>query len=202
VIVDLGTGDGRAVLARAAAERDALVIGIDANAAAMAESSRRAARGRGAQRLANAWFAVESAEALPGPLARVASTVTGVMPWGSLLRGVLGLDDAVLRGIASIVSPAGCVEILASVTPSDAVDGLTLLDGDAGAVIASAWAAVGFELVSMRRATVDDLRRTRSSWARRLGDRPVWRIELARRHQPGPRHLARRLQPGPPPSDR
>ena len=186
MIVDLGTGDGRAVLARAAAEPGNFVIGIDANAAAMAESSRRAARGRGLQRLANAWFMVEAAEALPGPLANVASTLTVAMPWGSLLRGVVGLDDAVLRGIASIVGPRGSVEVLTSVTPSDAVEGLVSLDREAEVGIAGAWTAVGFELVSMRPATLHDLRQARSSWARRLGDRRVWRIELVRRLQPGP----------------
>ncbi|MGZ8514658.1 MAG: hypothetical protein ACXW4H_05575 [Candidatus Limnocylindrales bacterium] len=186
VVIDLGTGDGRAVLARAAAEPGTFVIGIDANAGAMAESSRRAARGRGSQRLANAWFAVESAEALPGPLANVASTLTVVMPWGSLLRGVFGLDDAVLRGVASIVAPQGRVEVLTSVSRWDAVEGLASLDRDAEAGITSAWAAVGFELVSMRPVTLHDHQQARSSWARRLGDRRVWRIELARRLQPGP----------------
>jgi 16S rRNA (adenine(1408)-N(1))-methyltransferase len=62
VALDLGTGDGRAVLAAAAARPDALVIGVDASAAAMAESSRRAAR-RGA--LPNALFAVAAAEHPP-----------------------------------------------------------------------------------------------------------------------------------------
>ena len=41
--IDLGTGDGRFVLAAAAARPDTLVIGLDASAAGMAESSRRAA---------------------------------------------------------------------------------------------------------------------------------------------------------------
>lgn len=60
--VDLGTGDGRHVLAAAAERPDALVIGVDANAAAMAEASRRAER-RGA--LPNALFAVAAAEHPP-----------------------------------------------------------------------------------------------------------------------------------------
>lgn len=59
--LDLGTGDGRTVLAAASARPDTLVI-VDANAAAMAESSRRAAR-RGA--LPNALFAVAAAEHPP-----------------------------------------------------------------------------------------------------------------------------------------
>jgi 16S rRNA (adenine(1408)-N(1))-methyltransferase len=180
VTVDLGTGDGRAVAARAAAEPRSLVIGIDANAAAMAETSRRASRGHGDRRLRNGLFLVEAVERLPGPLAEVASTVSVVMPWASLLRGVLGIDDVVLRGIASVVAPGGRVEGLLSVMPSDAVAGLASIDRDTGPKIATAWAAAGFELRSMRPASLDDLRRTRSSWARRLGDRPVWSIELAR----------------------
>jgi 16S rRNA (adenine(1408)-N(1))-methyltransferase len=178
VIVDLGAGNGRAVLERAAAEPSALVIGIDANAAAMADASRRASRGR--IRVSNASFFVDPAEALPGPLAGVASLVTITMPWGSLLRGVLGLDGEALTGIASIVAPDGQVEILASVVPSDNVDGLATLDLEARAGIAAAWRSAGLELESMRPATIGDVRATRSSWVRRLGNRPVWRLELRR----------------------
>ncbi|MEX1170477.1 MAG: hypothetical protein WEE50_10080 [Chloroflexota bacterium] len=60
------------------------------------------------------------------------------------------------------------------------MDGLAVLDRSAEARIADAWRSVGFELESLRAATADDLRATRSSWARRLGDRPVWRIDLRR----------------------
>jgi 16S rRNA (adenine(1408)-N(1))-methyltransferase len=61
-LLDLGTGDGRYVLAAAAARPDTLVIGVDANAAAMAEASRRAAR---RDALPNALFAVAAAEHPP-----------------------------------------------------------------------------------------------------------------------------------------
>jgi 16S rRNA (adenine(1408)-N(1))-methyltransferase len=62
VAIDLGTGDGRFVLAAAAARPDTLVIGLDANAAGMAEASRRAAR---KDALPNALFAVAAAEHPP-----------------------------------------------------------------------------------------------------------------------------------------
>lgn len=180
MIVDLGTGDGRAVLARANSDSRAFVIGVDANAAGMAESSRRAARRRGRSGADNAIFLVEAAEALPGPLAATASLVTITMPWGSLLRGVLGLDAVALRGVASIVAPGGGVEVFASVISGDRVDGIDALDRTSEARIADAWRSVGLELVSMRPATTNDLRATRSSWARRLGDRSVWRLDLCR----------------------
>jgi 16S rRNA (adenine(1408)-N(1))-methyltransferase len=62
VTLDLGTGDGRQVLATAAQRPDTLVIGVDANAAGMAEASRRAAR---RDALPNALFAVAAAEHPP-----------------------------------------------------------------------------------------------------------------------------------------
>ncbi len=179
MIIDIGTGDGRAVLARASAEPRALVIGIDANAAAMAESSRRAARPGAGRGFENAIFLVAAAEVLAGPLAGVASLVTITMPWGSLLRGVLGLDPVALRGAASVVAARGRVELLASVVPADRV-GIDALDLTAATRVADAWRSVGFELESMRAATSEDLRATRSSWASRLGERPVWRLDLRR----------------------
>lgn len=62
VAIDLGTGDGRAVLARAAAEPDTLAIGVDASAPAMATASRRAAR---RDALPNALFVVAAAQHPP-----------------------------------------------------------------------------------------------------------------------------------------
>ncbi len=60
--IDPGTGDGRYVLRAAGEQPDTLVIGLDANAAAMAAASRRAAR-RNA--LPNALFAVAAAQHPP-----------------------------------------------------------------------------------------------------------------------------------------
>jgi 16S rRNA (adenine(1408)-N(1))-methyltransferase len=176
--MDLGTGDGRAVLARAMAEPHSLVIGVDAVASAMAESSRRADR-RGP---ANAMFLAAGVEALPdGPLAGVADLVTVTFPWGSLLRGVVGLDAAALAGVAAALRPGGRLEVLASVVASDVLDGLPCLGETAAPRIADAWACAGLDLIEMRPATAAELGAARSSWARRLGDRPVWRLE-GRRH--------------------
>ena len=184
MIVDLGTGDGRAVLARAAAHPAALVLGVDAVADSMAEVSRRAARAarRGP---ANAMFLVAAAESLADtPLAGRADLVTVTFPWSSLLRGVLGLDPAVLAGVAALVAPGGHLEVLASVVPSDPVDGIATLGASHEPAICRAWAAAGLDLVSMRPATAAEIAASRSSWARRLdparGTRPVWRLDLCR----------------------
>jgi 16S rRNA (adenine(1408)-N(1))-methyltransferase len=175
VIVDIGTGDGRAVLACATAEPASLVIGVDAAVAAMAESSRRADR-RGPR---NALFFAAGAETLASsPLACAADLVTVTFPWGSLLRGVVGLDGAALRGVAATVAIGGRIEVLASVVPTDGIDGLECLNDAFAPVIADAWQRAGLRLTGMRPASRTDIGAAGSSWARRLGpDRPVWRLE-------------------------
>lgn len=179
MIVDVGTGDGRAVLRRAAAEPTALVIGVDASAAALADASRRASR-RGP---GNALFFAEGAERLPGsPLCGTADLVTVLFPWGSLLHGVLGRDRAALAGVASLLTAGGRVEVLASVVPSDHVDGLDCLGPDSEPAIRAAWRDAGLELRSMLPASTADVAGSGSSWARRLGaERPVWRLTAAAR---------------------
>jgi 16S rRNA (adenine(1408)-N(1))-methyltransferase len=181
VIVDLGTGDGRAVLARAAAERRSLVIGIDANAAAMDEGSRRASRPVRKGGIPNAMFVVAAAEAPPVELCGAVDLVTVILPWGSLLRGLLGADEAVLAGIAALVAPGGMVDVIVAPSPRDAVTWPT--DDRLVETVRDPWASHGLSLVSARAADDADLAATRSTWARRLGlagrigtDRRVWRL--------------------------
>lgn len=181
MIVDVGTGDGRAVLRHAAAEPSALVIGIDAAAAAMADASRRADR-RGP---ANALFFAAGVEALgSSPLAGRADLVRVQFPWGSLLRGIVGLDVTALCGLASLPT-AGCrLEVLASVVPSDGIPGMACLDDAAVPAIRRAWSAAGLRLASARPATAAEVAASGSTWARRLragrDQRPVWRLEGTR----------------------
>jgi 16S rRNA (adenine(1408)-N(1))-methyltransferase len=98
------------------------------------------------------------------------------MPWGSLMRGVLGQDDAVLRGLARLLAPDGRLEALVSVTPRDRVPGIAELVPAHREPIARAAAAAGLRLIDCRPVTQDEVIATGSSWARRLGARPVWRI--------------------------
>ena len=186
--MDLGTGDGRAVLARARTEPATLAIGIDANAASMIESSRRAAKPERKGGRPNALFVVAAAEAPPPELACLADEVTITLPWGSLLDGVLGHDDRVAAGVASLVAPGGLVRSIASTTACDGRD-LPTLDDALAVAIGDAWAAHGLTLEGFRPATGAELAATHSTWARRLGlgasgtampARQPWIIELRR----------------------
>ena len=93
---------------------------------------------------------------------------------------VLGLDGAVLSGVCGLVARDGWVQVRSSVLPGENVPGLAGVDSSKAPAIALDWAAYDFELVSMRPATADDLRASRSSWGRRLGDRPAWLLTIRR----------------------
>ncbi|MGH2455149.1 MAG: class I SAM-dependent methyltransferase, partial [Candidatus Limnocylindria bacterium] len=123
VAMDLGTGDGRFVLDRAAAQPEELVIGVDASAAAMAESSRRASRS-GSR---NAVFVASDVAALPPELGGLADLLTIHFPWGSLLRAAVAADASLVR----LLRPGGTLRLLVSAASRDATGGLERLEPDA-----------------------------------------------------------------------
>jgi 16S rRNA (adenine(1408)-N(1))-methyltransferase len=186
-VIDLGTGDGRAVLAEAAADPTALVIGVDAVAAAMVESSRRAMRrsDRHSDRAAgsNVLFVVSGVELLPVSLAGFADRVIVRFPWGSLLQGALGRAP-VAGAIAGLVKPGGELELVLSLTERDRP---RVQSGDLGGVeigqVVEAFSARGLRLTEARALTSADLGPLASTWARRLRvgiDRPASLLRFRR----------------------
>lgn len=170
------------MLAAAAAHLDALVIGVDADAAAMVEASRRAGRPAGRGGLPNALFAVAAAEALPAELDGLIDSLTVQFPWGSLLRGVLRPESAILAGLARVTRPGATVTLLVSVTGRDSA-GIEPLDAGAIERLACPYAEHGLRLVEGRPATAADLARSHSTWGKRLragGERPAWLIRFER----------------------
>lgn len=167
--IDVGTGDGRAVLAAAAREPTTLALGIDASAAAMAEASRRAARAARKGGLDNARFVLAAAESLPAELAGQAALVTVLFPWGSLLRGCVGLDDAVACGVAGLVARGGVLELLLAPAERDGLAGVPTSQSAVAEAATRTFAAHGLEVVVARAATPAEIAATGSSWARRLG---------------------------------
>jgi ubiquinone/menaquinone biosynthesis C-methylase UbiE len=172
--MDLGTGDGKLVLDRAAACPDQLVIGVDASASSMADASRRAARAR----LPNACFVVGDVGLLSAELASLADLVTVHFPWGSLLNAAVRADPAVTRPLR----PGGTLRLLLSSSPRD---GIGTLDP---AAVEDAYAVAGFATRISRAATLDDAVAAHSSWGKRLlrtaHDRQAWLLELTQGQPP------------------
>ena len=150
----------------------------------MASASRRAAARPERGGLPNAAFVASGVEQLPAELDGFGAEVTVRLPWGSLLRGAIGLDPVAACAIARLVAPGGRLELTVSVTDRDRV---VARDGEFGvadvARIAAAFGSFGLALVAAGQLTNDEVRALDSSWARRLragAPRPVWRVVLAR----------------------
>jgi 16S rRNA (adenine(1408)-N(1))-methyltransferase len=180
VTIDIGTGDGRAVLVAAAREPATLVLGLDANASAMAEASRRAARPPRKGGQPNAGFILASAELPPPVFKASAELVTVRFPWGSLLRGVIGADAAVAAGIAGLVAPRGSLEVLLAPAAQDGLDGVPTSAEALAAGASDAFADWGFDIEGVLTPTDAEVKATGSTWARRLDRRPTL-IRLIRR---------------------
>jgi 16S rRNA (adenine(1408)-N(1))-methyltransferase len=187
VHIDLGTGDGRAAIAVAAADAGTLVLAIDADARSMTDASRRAAARPERGGLPNLMFLAEGVERLPAAFDGLADQVTLLFPWGSLLRGALGLDPAISASIARLVAPGGRLEMVLSVVERDRIAVGGAGEGPFGATDVEAltrtFAGLGFIAVTRCRLSPDEIRATGSTWARRLGSdpaRPVWRVDLCR----------------------
>jgi len=171
LVLDVGTGGGRAVLGTAAVEPDALVVGIDADAASMVDASRRAAASAPRGGRPNALFVVGAAEELPGPFEGLVDEATVRFPWGSLLRGAVGGAGPVSAGLASLLRLGGTLLLLVALKPKDGFDDLLplvveppLLAERLGAV----YARLGLRLDECRLATSAEIAEAHSSWARRL----------------------------------
>ena len=150
----------------------------------MAEASRRASRPVVKGGLPNALFVASGVGALPAALDGTAHLVTVNFPWGSLLAGILGLDERVADAIARLPRPGGLIVVHLSVTERDGIAGVPGLDEAAIDGLAELQAGRGLVLTGGRPADDGELRGTHSSWARRLlggeSARPVWRLELRR----------------------
>lgn len=128
----------------------------------MAAASRSAAANPTKGGLPNALFFVESAELLPGPLAGRAELVTVVLPWGSLLRGILAADPQIVNGLSEMLRP----------------------DGELLLFLSEHASLPGFQTIGVRAADRSDVQTLSSGWAKRLGipgSRPAWIIRLKAR---------------------
>ena len=181
--MDIGTGDGRFVLAEARARPSAFVVGVDAVAKAMAAASRRAGAKASRGGAENAMFVCAAAEALPGLLAGAADEITINYPWGSLLRAVALPDVDGLAGIVKLGKPGARFTSVINVQPlRDAGQaarlglGNAMLLRDAGR-FAGEYARAG--LGEVRVGKIADEALPATSWGKHLAvsEREVWQVE-------------------------
>ena len=115
VLVDVGCGDGRHTLRWAERRPDALVVGLDAETTRLDRAVTVARK-----RKLRVVFLAATAEHPPEPLRGRCAEIAVVMPWGSLLDGILGADPDVLRGVLSLGAPGAILDAVVNVRPWDA----------------------------------------------------------------------------------
>ncbi len=171
LVVDLGTGDGKHVLAEARRRPDRLVVGLDAGPDAMRKTAARAAAKAAKGGQPNALFVWAAAEQLPAELDGI-TELHSLMPWGSLLRALVAPDEAMLRAVAARCAPGAPFLITLNLhawrpsvpevgaTPEPTPDSSWLVEGYARA----GWALDAVEYLDA--AALADLG---TSWTKRLG---------------------------------
>jgi 16S rRNA (adenine(1408)-N(1))-methyltransferase len=177
--VDLGTGDGRFVLAHAAAHPERLVLGVDASRDAMREASRRASRAPARGGRPNALFVASALEQLPRDLDGLAELVTVHFPWGTLRAAAAGHDRDLTARLAGLVRPGGTLQLVLAEADRD---GTPPVDLEA---LRDVYRSLGLGPVVVQPATLADAIVAHSSWGKRLLRHPApgrsaWRIVLER----------------------
>jgi 16S rRNA (adenine(1408)-N(1))-methyltransferase len=170
VLVDVGCGDGRHTLRWAERRTDTLVVGLDAETTRLDRALSTARR-----RKLDVVFVTAAAQRAPDVLHHRAAEIAVVMPWGSLLDGVLGADPAVLRSVLALGAPGATLDAVVNVRPWDAPDSIDRklaatpepTPEHLGSLVA-AYAELGWELEPMGWLTDAEARKLGSTWASRV----------------------------------
>jgi 16S rRNA (adenine(1408)-N(1))-methyltransferase len=182
VIIDVGTGDGRFVYESARRDPASFYIGVDPDAAALAEYAYRASRKPARGGVDNAAFVIASVEQLPVELNGLAALVRVNFPWGSLLRGLLEPGQPVLEALARLAVD-GHFEIVLAYDPEHDFGAFAgealppLSEALIEATLRPAYSAAGLQVDQYRRLTQDEALAIPSTWGRRLlhgRPRPVY----------------------------
>lgn len=175
----------------ARANPDTFVIAIDAVAAAMDETSRRAAAKPERGGAPNAMFICAAAETLPGPLTGLATRIAVNYPWGSLLRTLAQPDPGMLARIVRTGAAGAAFTSFINVQPlRDPEQAAKLGLKDAAllhdaAEMETAYARAG--LTGLRLADVSDAPQPATSWGRKLAASRREILQLEARVSPAPR---------------
>lgn len=173
LVLDLGTGDGKHVLAVARANPNSLVVGLDAGPDAMRKTAQKAAAKPAKGGVPNAMFVWGAAETLPAELSDVAE-VHCLMPWGSLLRALVTPDPAVLRGVAAVCATGARFLVTLNLHAwrppvVDVGDTTEPTPATAADTLAAAYAAAGWRLDEATYLDSGQLAELGTSWTKRLG---------------------------------
>jgi 16S rRNA (adenine(1408)-N(1))-methyltransferase len=157
----------------ASRDPDILVLGVDANAAALREASRRFAAKPARGGLPNALLGRLALADAPGELAGLADQLTILLPWGSLLRAVAAPDAAALNGLHGLCKPGAELRVLFGYGPRSDGSAIRehalppLEDPATPLALEHAYCDAGFA-VAARLVAREEVRALPTTWAKRL----------------------------------
>jgi 16S rRNA (adenine(1408)-N(1))-methyltransferase len=174
VVLDAGAGDGRFAYRRAAADPTAFVIALDPVKENMEKIAARAARKPARGGLANLVLVWGTLESAAPELAAVATGVHVVLPWGSLLRGLVERSPSILGPLRRIARPGASIDVVLNAepwnrsVPADLHD-LPAVDlALARETLAPAYLEHGIEITETGLLSPEEVGALDSSWSRRL----------------------------------
>lgn len=193
VSVDVGAGDGRFAYRYAQLNPDRIIIALDPVRENLRELSAKAARKPERGGLANVLYVVASIEQLPPELHGIADEIVVTLPWGSLMRGIILGDAAVLEPLARLGRDGASLRIVLNTrifdepVPIDARDLPEVTPDYARTDMARAFERAGMRITSADWLDADDVATLGTTWAKRLSHRAPPRsviIEATVTHAP------------------
>lgn len=181
--LDFGTGDGRLVRQIAIERGEWLAIGVDAARVPLERVSRRAP--------ANALFLIANATALPSALEGLAAAVSVVFPYGSLLGMVCG-EGCGMEAIAATMQPGATIDLVLN-AGAFADHGVGFEPG-VELAIGALWRS-GLSLARLVDLDAAALRRSPTTWGRRLAFGRDPRAKYIRARKGRPKLLADAVMP-------
>lgn len=191
VHIDLGTGDGRYVFKKALENKDTFYIGVDPSRRQLEIYAKKANKAK----LKNCLFVLGSIEMFPVELFGIATNVSIILPWGSLLGGIVQTNNDVINTIRALFVDAFFQGISDSVEcrldiifgysqntePKEVARlGLNHLNIEhISSVIVPAFENVGFTKSLVRDIKKDELFDFETTWSKKLTfgqDRPLFHL--------------------------
>ncbi|MBU0975588.1 MAG: methyltransferase domain-containing protein [Patescibacteria group bacterium] len=175
VIVDIGSGDGKFAYKLAKKNPEKFVIGVDSSTKPLADVSRRIYRKPQKGGLPNVLFIRSAVEYLPEDLTAVANQVFVNFPWGSLLAGIVNVDERIWENIKRICKKGANIDIvfgydgLKDKTEVDRLNLPQLSKNYIYNILPKKLFEMGMDTVRIQKLYSSLLKTYPSSWAKKLG---------------------------------
>lgn len=169
----MGTGDGSYVIKQARKFPNTFFIGIDTNTENLDHSSRQTAFFSEKKGLRNALFVRAGVENLPLELSGLASSLTVLLPWGSLLKTVAKPDLTLVAELRRLCAEKASLQVVfgyEAATEQKVIEELGLPETTSTHLdkLITLYSEVGFQSLSWKMLSQEELKAIPTTWAKKL----------------------------------